>query len=638
MCGIAGFFRPAGLIADEAKPGLDRMSASLSHRGPDDSGVWIDAAAGIALGHRRLSILDLSPAGHQPMTSASGRFVIAFNGEIYNHSDMRKEIDSAGSAPPWRGHSDTEILLSAFDRWGIEPSLKRAVGMFAFALWDRQERTLTLARDRVGEKPLYYGWQGDALLFGSELKALRAHPGFFACVDRDVLTEYFRRGYITAPQSIYHGISKLLPGCYVQFSGQAQRGIACRPRAYWSLREVAERGLAEPFEGSDAEATGRLESELQRAVAGQRIADVPLGAFLSGGIDSSTIVALMQAQSSRRVKTFTIGFHEDRFDEANHARSVARQLGTDHTELVVTAREAMEVIPRLASIYDEPFGDSSAIPTFLVSQLARQHVTVALSGDGGDELFGGYGRYQRTSDIWSVVRRVPYFMRRTASLGANALSKRSRTASTRAKALRLARYLYAQNASAIYQTQMTQRHDAQEFVVANGRPRAEFVPEALFPRDEPYSGMMYADASTYLPDDILVKVDRASMAVGLEARVPMLDHRIFEFAWQLPLRFKVRGQTRKWLLKQVLRKYLPDSLMERPKMGFGVPVGEWVRGPLREWAESLLCEVRLRGEGFLNTKLAREQWLCHLAGDSSGSDSLWHVLAFQSWLASVAVR
>jgi asparagine synthase (glutamine-hydrolysing) len=636
MCGIAGFFRPAGLNAESPVPNLDRMSASLSHRGPDDSGIWVDAAAGVALSHRRLSVLDLSPAGHQPMTSASGRYVIAFNGEIYNHSDIRKELESSGSAPRWRGHSDTEILLSSFDSWGIEPSLKRARGMFAFALWDRQERTLTLARDRVGEKPLYYGWQGDAVLFGSELKALRVHPAFRACIDRSVLRDYFRRGYITAPHSIYQGISKLLPGCYVQFSGQEQPGIQPRPRSYWSLREVADHGLAEPFEGSDAEAGSRLESELLRAVGGQCIADVPLGAFLSGGIDSSTIVALMQAQSSRPVKTFTIGFHEDRSNEANHARTVARQLGTDHTELFVTAHEAMEVIPRLGAIYDEPFGDSSAIPTFLVSQLARQHVTVVLSGDGGDELFGGYGRYQRTSDIWSLISRIPYFARKTASFGVNAFSRRSRTSSTRAKAARLAQYLRAESASAIYQTQTMQRHNVHEFVIGNDGLLGESVLDAVFPRDNPYAGMMFMDVSTYLPDDILVKVDRASMAVGLEARVPMLDHRVLEFAWQLPLRMKVRGRTRKWLLKQVLRKYLPDSLIVRPKMGFGVPVGEWVRGPLREWAESLLSEDRLRGEGFLNPKLAREQWLCHLAGDSAGSDSLWHVLAFQSWLVNVA--
>src|ERR1700722_8048105 len=638
MCGIAGFFRPTGLDAGCAEPELARMSGSLLHRGPDDSGIWFDAIAGIGLSHRRLSILDLSPAGHQPMTSASGRYVIVFNGEIYNHADMRRDLEAGGSGLQWRGHSDTEILLAAFDNWGIEPSLKAASGMFAFALWDRRDRVFTLARDRVGEKTPFYGWPGEAVLFGSELKALRAHPAFRACIDREVLTEYFRRGYITAPYSIYQGIYKLLPGSYVQFSGKAELGVPPEPRSYWSLREIADLGSARPFEGSDAEAGSRLESELLRAVAHQCIADVPLGAFLSGGIDSSLIVALMQAQSARPVKTFTIGFHEDASNEANDAKSVARQLGTDHTELYVSADEAMAVIPRLGGLYDEPFGDSSAIPTFLVSQLARQHVKVVLSGDGGDELFGGYGRYQRTSDIWSLVRRVPYFARKTVSVGMSAFSRRRPLSSTSAKVARLAQYLSAQDASAVYQIQTTQRHNAQEFVIANGGSLGGTEPGAPFAVHDAYASMMYVDALTYLPDDILVKVDRASMAVGLEARVPLLDRGVLEFAWQLPLRFKVRGRTRKWLLKQVLKKYLPDALLERPKMGFGIPVGQWVRGPLREWAEGLLSEARLRGEGFLNAKLARDHWLRHLGGDSAGSDSLWHVLAFQSWLESVPSR
>jgi asparagine synthase (glutamine-hydrolysing) len=636
MCGIAGVFRPAGLALATVQSDLNAMSAKLSHRGPDNSGNWVDAAAGIALGHRRLSILDLSPAGHQPMVSASGRYVIVFNGEIYNHSDVREELDQLDSPPQWRGHADTEILLSAFERWGVEASLKRTVGMFALALWDRKERILTLARDRVGEKPLYYGWQGDVVLFGSELKALRAHPAFRSGIDRGVLATYFRRGYITAPHSIYQGIFKLLPGTYLQFSGREQCGVVPRPRTYWSLREVATRGLAEPFVGSDAEAVSRLDSALLRAVADQCIADVPLGAFLSGGVDSSTIVALMQAQSSNPVKTFTIGFHEDDYNEADHARSVARQLGTDHTDLYVTAEEAREVIPRLASIYDEPFGDSSAIPTFLVSQLARRQVTVALSGDGGDEVFGGYARYQRTHDIWSLMGRVPYIARKTVSLGVSALSRRGSIGAGRSKAARLARYLCAENAAAIYQAQMIQRHNAHELVMIDEDLSREFETDANFPGKGLYSTMMYTDTLTYLPDDILVKVDRASMAVGLEVRVPILDHRVLEFAWAVPLSLKVRGRTGKWLLKEVLRRYLPDPLLDRRKMGFGVPVGEWVRGPLREWAESLLSDDRLRREGLLNPRLAREEWQNHLAGDSTGSDSLWHLLAFQAWLANAA--
>jgi asparagine synthase (glutamine-hydrolysing) len=635
MCGIAGFFRPAGLSAAAAEHALGDMSAILSHRGPDDSGIWVDADSGVALGHRRLSILDLSPAGHQPMMSPSGRFMLVFNGEIYNHADIRREIELLDPASPWRGHSDTEILLSAFERWGVESSLKKTVGMFAFALWDRRERNLILARDRIGEKPLYYGWQGDVFLFGSELKALRAHPAFRGSIDRSVLAGYFRDGYIAAPHSIYQGIFKLMPGTYMQFSAREPCGVAPRPRTYWSLREVAARGLAEPFVGSDAEAVSRLDFELLRAVAGQCVADVPLGGFLSGGIDSSTIVALMQAQSRRPVKTFTIGFREDEYNEAGHAKLVARQLGTDHTELFVTAREAMEVIPRLASLYDEPFGDSSAIPTLLVSQMARRHVTVALSGDGGDELFGGYARYQRTADIWSKLRHVPYVARKMVSLGVSALSRHSRTTSMREKTARMAQYLGARNAAAVYRAQMAQRLDAHELVMDSGVSSSRAVPDADFARDDIYSTMMYTDASTYLPDDILVKVDRASMSVGLEARVPMLDHRVVEFALQLPLQMKVRGRSGKWLLKQVLGKYVPDSRPERLKMGFGVPVGEWVKGPLREWSESLLCEERLRRGDFLNPKRAREQWTRHLAGESGGGDCVWHVLAFQAWLASV---
>jgi asparagine synthase (glutamine-hydrolysing) len=633
MCGIVGFLKPGGLLGDRAEPILDRMSDVLSHRGPDDSGIWADAATGIALGHRRLSILDLSTAGHQPMVSASGRYVVVFNGEIYNYSDLRREIEQAALAPMWRGHSDTEVLLAGFDGWGIEATLRKAVGMFAFALWDRQQRILSLARDRMGEKPLYYGWQGGVLLFGSELKALRAHPAFRAAIDRSVLAGYFRRGYIAAPHSIYQDIFKLLPGSYLQFSGQE---AAPRPRFYWSLREAAARGLAEPFAGSDAEAVERLDAELLRAVGQQRIADVPLGAFLSGGIDSSTIVALMQAQSSRPVKTFTIGFHEHGYNEAQQAKSLARQLGTEHTDLYVTAREAMEVIPRLAAMYDEPFGDSSAVPTYLVSQLARRDVKVALSGDGGDELFAGYARYQRTSDIWSSLRRVPYMVRKTMSFGVGALSRRRRTPAARAKTAQLARYLSAKDAAGVYEVQMAQRHDIHQFVLSDGECQGETAPDAEFPPEDIYATMMYADALGYLPDDILVKVDRASMAVGLEVRVPMLDHRVLEFAWQVPLRMKVRDGSGKWLLKQVLRKYAPDALQDRPKMGFGVPVGDWVRGPLRDWAESLLGEERLLREGLLDPELAREQWMLHLAGDSTGNDRVWHMLAFQAWLSSVA--
>lgn len=637
MCGVTGFFRPAGFSAFACEEIVSDSLKSLFHRGPDDGGTWLDGDAGIALGHRRLSILDLSPAGHQPMTSASGRYVIVFNGEIYNHLEIRKELAVSGSPPAWRGHSDTETLLCGFDRWGLESVLKKAVGMFAFALWDRQERMLTLARDRVGEKPLYYGWQGDTFLFGSELKAFRAHPAFRAEIDRNVLARYLRDGYIAAPCSIYQDIFKLLPGTYVQLSAQQLPGTVGKPKAYWSLREVVEHGLANPFAGSDEDAIDELEALLMQAVSLQSIADVPLGAFLSGGVDSTTVVALMQVQSSRRVKTFTIGFHESSYNEAEHAKSVAQHLGTDHTELYVTPREAMGVIPKLPALYDEPFGDSSAIPTFLVSQLARQHVTVSLSGDGGDELFGGYTRYQRTDDIWSAMRHIPYFARKALSKGIGTFSRYSRTSLIGWKASRLALYLSAESAGACYQAQIAQRHDVHDLVMnRGGLPCGNAALESALPHGNLYSAMMYADAIAYLPDDILAKVDRASMGVSLEARVPMLDHRVLEFAWRLPLHMKVRDREGKWLLKQVLQKHIPKSIIDRPKMGFGVPVGQWLRGPLREWAESLLSEERLKQDGFLNPRLVREQWLRHLAGGSSEADSLWTVLMFQAWLPTSA--
>lgn len=634
MCGLAGFFRPAGVSAAAGQAIVAEMSASLTHRGPDDAGTWLDADAGIALSHRRLSVLDLSPAGHQPMTSASGRYVIVFNGEIYNHLDIRRELDLSESRPAWRGHSDTETLLSGVERWGLDAVLNKAVGMFAFALWDRETRTLILARDRIGEKPLYYGWQDGSFLFGSELKALRRHPAFRAEVDRNVLGLYVRLGYIPAPCSIYRNIFKLLPGTCVQLSAREPLGYLPESRAYWSLRKVVESGLTSPFAGSDQDAIDELESQLIRAVSLQSIADVSLGAFLSGGIDSTTIVALLQAQSSRPVKTFTIGFHESGYQEAQYAKAIAEHLRTDHTELYVTPRDAMEVIPKLSALYDEPFGDSSAIPTFLVSQLARQQVTVSLSGDGGDELFGGYARYQRADDIWRAMKCIPHFARNAASHGIRAAFRSRNPYAIGSKANRLALYLSARNADDVYKAQTLHRQDAHDLVLSAGRvPCGDTMPDSAAGPDRPYDSMMYTDSVTYLPDDILVKVDRAAMGVSLETRVPMLDHRVIEFAWRLPMHMKVRKREGKWLLKQVLRKHVPASFLDRPKMGFGVPVGEWVRGPLRDWSESLLSEVRLKEEGFLNARIVREQWSRHLDGFPGGGDNVWHLLAFQAWLA-----
>jgi asparagine synthase (glutamine-hydrolysing) len=634
MCGIAGFFRPSGLADSIAGAVVERLSATLLHRGPDDAGTWVDGDAGIALGHRRLAVLELSAAGHQPMISASCRYVIVFNGEIYNHLDIRSEIEASDSLCPWRGHSDTETLLAGFDRWGIEPTLKRAVGMFAFALWDRQNRLLTLARDRMGEKPLYYGWQGDIFLFGSELKALRAHPDFRPEIDRNVVAGYMRRGFIAAPNSIYRNVFKLLPGVFLQLSSRQAPGTIPEVNTYWSLRAVAESGLAKPFEGSDRDAVGELERHLMGALSLQRIADVPLGAFLSGGLDSSTVVALLQAQSSFAAKTFTIAFCESDFQEAEHAKAVARHLGTDHTEMYVTAREALEVMPKLPDLYDEPFGDSSAIPTFLVSQLARRHVTVSLSGDGGDELFGGYRRYQRTADIWRIMRCIPFSARTAMSSAIRAASRHVDGSSLGWKANRLALYLAARKGEECYYAQIMQRYDASRLVVGvdAAAPTLGLLPASLS-RGNLYSDMMYSDAATYLPDDILTKVDRASMAVSLEARVPMLDHRLVEFAWRLPFNMKVRNRESKWLLRQVLQKYVPRSMVDRPKMGFGIPIGQWLRGPLRSWAEDLLSEDRLRRGGLLDPHVVRKQWLRHIGGLSEGVDSLWQVLAFQSWHA-----
>jgi len=632
MCGFTGFLHPAGLAEADAHVQVRSMADQLVHRGPDDAGTWVDGAAGIALGHRRLSILDLSPAGHQPMVSASGRYVIAYNGEVYNHLDLRAELDQQprGSAAPagtaWRGHSDTETLLASVEAWGVRATLEKSVGMFAFALWDRRDRVLSLARDRMGEKPLYYGWQGGTFLFGSELKALRVHPAFRGEIDRDALTLYLRHNSVPAPWSIYQAVHKLLPGTFLPLDATVSPAELPAPVAFWSLRQVAERGLAEPFSGSEPEAIDELEARLMQSVSRQRIADVPLGAFLSGGIDSSTIVALMQAQAPRPVNTFSIGFHEQGFDEAPHAKAVAAHLGTHHTELYVTPRDAIDVIPRLPTIYDEPFGDSSAIPTFLVSQLARRHVTVSLSGDGGDELFAGYTRYARTRKLWSLKQRAP-------DLAGRLVGQVLALAGRGAQIERAAAYLSASTLEQFYRVQTSQWLHPEAVVRGGSEPAS--IPIDGSPwltGGTPDERLMFVDGLRYLPDDILVKVDRAAMAVSLETRVPMLDPRVIEHAWRLPLAMKVRGHETKWALRQVLFRHVPRMLIERPKAGFGVPVGEWVRGPLREWADDLLSARRLAAEGFFEADRIRKDWERYLAGKTNWSDRLWIVLAFQMWL------
>ena len=647
MCGFAGFLGahvprdPTGL--------LNAMGAAIARRGPDSSGVWFDPTQGIGLSHRRLAVVDLSPAGHQPMASPGGRYQFVYNGEIYNHAALRKALDQ-DAGHRWHGHSDTETLLAGFEAWGIQETLKKAIGMFAFALWDTHTRELTLGRDRLGEKPLYYGWQGSGeqavFLFGSELKALKAHPAFCAVVNRDALALMMRHNAIAAPYSIYQGIHKLLPGSTLTVSAR-QRDA--QPQRFWDVRNAVAQGLAHPFQGSPGDAVVALERLLKDAVGQQMMADVPLGAFLSGGVDSSAIVALMQAQSSRPVRTFTIGFHEAGYNEAEHAKAVARHLGTEHTEMYVSPQQALDVIPNLPSLYCEPFSDSSQIPTFLVSQLARQQVTVSLSGDAGDELFGGYTRYAIGQKAWSRLARLPVAMRSALAKAilamppafwGNVLKPVQRLlpggmaqGNLGDKVHKSAAALAARTPVDLYRM-LVSHWTAQDHLVlgATEPPTVLTDPAQQAHTDSFVHQMMALDLQTYLPDDILVKVDRAAMGVSLETRVPLLDHRVVEFAWSLPLDYKLRGGQGKWPLRQVLYKYVPPHLIDRPKMGFGVPIDTWLRGPLRAWAEDLLSESRLRQDGYFNPAAVRQKWEQHLSGARNWQYLLWDVLMFQAWL------
>ena len=641
MCGLTGFWSIVG--KGDAPALAASMADRLAHRGPDDSGVWTDAESGIALAHRRLSIVDLSAAGHQPMLSASGRWVLAYNGEVYNHLVLRRQLEASGEAPPWRGHSDTETLLAGFEAWGVDETLKRSVGMFALALWDRHERALWLARDRIGEKPLYYGWQGNTFLFGSELKALRAHPAFNAAVDRGALALLLRHNYVPGPHSIYAGIHKLPPGTWLKLAA-GQRDP--EPVAFWSLAGIAEGGTAEPFAGTETEAIDTLERLLGNSVRGQMMADVPLGALLSGGIDSSLITALMQASSTRPVRTFTIGFEEKQYDEAVHARAVAAHLGTDHTELRLSANDALSLIPQLPTMYDEPFADSSQLPTHLVMKLARQHVTVALSGDAGDEFFGGYNRYFLGPAVWKRIGWMPLPVRKAVGMAltsipaetmnrvAGPFTRRFGIALPGDKAHKLgSRMRQMAGIDDFLVGLVTEWPHAPEMVVNGHIPYNLLDQRAHWPRlSSPVSKMMALDALTYLPDDILVKVDRASMAVSLETRAPFLDLDVMEFAWSLPMSMKLRDGKGKWILRQLLDRHVPRELTNRPKMGFGIPLDAWLRGPLREWAESLLAEDRLRREGYLDPMPIRAAWERHVRGEASFGYRLWSVLMFQAWL------
>lgn len=620
MCGIAGFL---GVGRGDGDTIIRRMTRSLKHRGPDHQGAWADPDLGIWLGHARLSILELSTAGHQPMRSGDGRYVITYNGETYNFKALKTLLEGLGHA--FRGGSDTEVILAAISQWGIFEAVSRFNGMFAFSLWDRSERTLHLVRDRLGEKPLYYGFARGTFLFGSELKSLLAHPDFSPAVDRGALARYLRFGAVPAPNCIYQGIFKLPPGCILSVPHGAQSVPDFRP--YWSLATAASEGFAKPFPGSSKEATDELERLLADSVKLRMEADVPLGAFLSGGVDSSTVVALMASQSAKPIQTFTVGFDVPGFDESGHAKAIADHLGTDHTEIRLRPQDALAVIPRLPVLYDEPFADSSQIPTFLVSQLARKKVVVSLSGDGGDELFGGYNRHILGPALWNKIKWMPLEFRH-----ATGRILRVVTSGQWEKFQKAADLLSMSAPYELYERLVSYWARPNEVLAQ----RAEFSGSVTEPPQATTADiaeqMMIWDTLAYLPDDILVKLDRASMGVGLESRVPFLDHRLVEFAWTLPLDMKIRDGQGKWILRQVLQRHVPPRLFDREKMGFGMPVGDWLRGELRDWAESLLDPRIIEQEGYFKADIVSKYWKEHLEGKRNWQSQLWVILMFQAWL------
>lgn len=645
MCGICGFINSkCNQSSQEIIDAINAMTNTLFHRGPNSGDIWIDEPSGVALGHRRLSIIDLSPDGAQPMISHSGRYVAVFNGEIYNFLTLRKELESVGVV--FKGNSDTEVMLAAIDTWGIMESTKRLVGMFAIAVWDQNKHRLHLLRDRLGEKPLYYGWNGNNFLFASELKALRAHKQFRSVINRDAIALFFRHNYIPTPFSIYEGIFKLPPGTILSLNFDKGRPIP-DPVPYWSAREIAEEGTRQAFTGSELDVCNHLDNLLRKVIKSQMISDVPLGAFLSGGIDSSTVVAIMQQISDQPVKTFTIGFSEASYNEAENALQVARHLGTDHTELYVTPAQAMEVIPNLPQLYDEPFADSSQIPTYLVASLAKQKVTVSLSGDAGDELFGGYNRYFLGRSLWEKIKWVPTSLRKTGKIGLTTLSPSTwdkclwigglgyfgqKHQITGDKIHKLAEILAVDSPEAMYHCLVSHWKDPTSLVLESNEPLTLLTDAARWANLNDFTQrMMFLDLITYLPDDILVKVDRASMGVSLESRIPFLDHRVVDFAWHLPLHMKVRNGQGKWILRQVLYRYVPKKLIERPKMGFGVPIDSWLRGPLRDWAEALLDPIKIKQEGYLEPEPLQTKWREHLSGRRNWQYHLWDALMFEAW-------
>lgn len=637
MCGLAGILSVAPL-QDNVGQVLEHMGEAIFSRGPDSFGVWAESGSQVGLVHRRLAILDLTEAGHQPMFSSSNRFIISFNGEIYNHLDLRAELEQL-STRDWRGHSDTETLLAAIEQWGIQATLERCVGMFAIALWDSVKKTLSLARDRFGEKPLYYGFCNEGeLIFGSEIKAFKAIPGFKPQIDRDALTKYLRYNYIPAPYSIYKDIYKVEPAQLITFNDKLE---LVSKISYWNLAEEIIKNRAKPITSSEL-VVSELESVLKHTIKEQMLSDVPLGAFLSGGVDSSLIVSLMQGQSDKPVKTFSIGFEEEAFNEAEFASAVAKHLGTEHHELLVTAEKALTVVDKLADIYDEPFADSSQIPTFLVAEMARQHVTVCLSGDAGDELFCGYNRYLLTARVWRTLTKFPHFFRRfLAGVLRNVsitswnkvnklLPNKYRMSNLGDKLHKAADVITAPDIKSLYIGLTSIWKKPEQLVIGatiDSSLDIDSVPKGL----DDISWMMAIDSMSYLPGDILTKVDRAAMAVSLETRVPFLDHRVFELAWRIPQQFKLHDGKGKIPLRTILYKYVPKELIERPKTGFAIPVAEWLRGPLKPWAEQLIAVDRIKMEGFFNHDIISRMWQEHQQGSRSWHYQLWAVLMFQSW-------